>query len=125
MDLGIRGKWAVVCGASKGLGYGCARSLAGEGANVVINARSDAPLQEAARRIRDETGVEVIAVATDITKAPGREQVLAAARQVTWVWVKGHAGDPSNERVDALARAQALSRMSQGGHQLSPRKHFV
>jgi len=50
---------------------------------------------------------------------------LAATRQVTWVWVKGHAGDPCNERVDALARAQALSRMSQGGHQLSPRKHFV
>ena len=43
---------------------------------------------------------------------------LAAARQVTWVWVKGHAGDPCNERVDALARAQARRRMEQepSGH---------
>jgi ribonuclease HI len=39
---------------------------------------------------------------------------LAAARQVTWVWVKAHAGDPNNERVDALARAQALGQMTQG-----------
>ncbi|HZH05614.1 MAG TPA: SDR family NAD(P)-dependent oxidoreductase, partial [Lautropia sp.] len=60
MDLGIKGKWAVVCAASKGLGYGCARSLAAEGANLVINARTETTLQEAARRIRDETGVEVI-----------------------------------------------------------------
>lgn len=37
---------------------------------------------------------------------------LAAARQVTWVWVKGHAGDPGNERVDALARSQALGQMT-------------
>jgi 3-oxoacyl-[acyl-carrier protein] reductase len=96
MDLGIKGKWAVVCGASKGLGYGCARSLAGEGANVVINARSDAPLQEAARRIRDETGVEVIAVATDITKAPGREQVLAAAPQVD-ILVTNAGGPPPGD----------------------------
>ncbi|TFY99799.1 SDR family oxidoreductase [Ramlibacter rhizophilus] len=96
MDLGIRGKWAVVCGASKGLGYGCARSLAGEGVNVVINARHDAPLQEAARRIRDETGVEVIAVAGDITTAPGRGQVLAAARQVD-ILVTNAGGPPAGD----------------------------
>ncbi len=44
MDLGVRGKWAVVCGASKGLGYGCALSLAQEGVNLVINARTAEPL---------------------------------------------------------------------------------
>ena len=82
MDLGIKGRWAVVCGASKGLGYGCARPLAGEGVNLVINARTDAPLQEAARKIREETGVEVVAVATDITSERGRSEVLAAAPQV-------------------------------------------
>ena len=42
MDLGIRGKWALVCGASKGLGYGCALSLAREGVNLVLNARDAA-----------------------------------------------------------------------------------
>ena len=49
MDLGIKGKWALVCGASKGLGYGCAISLAQEGVNLVINARSEQPLREGAR----------------------------------------------------------------------------
>ena len=50
MDLGIAGKWALVCGASKGLGYGCALSLAQEGVNLVINARSAGPVKEAAER---------------------------------------------------------------------------
>ena len=96
MDLGIKGKWAVVCAASKGLGYGCARSLAGEGANLVINARTEATLQEAARRIRDETGVEVIAVATDITKPQGRDQVLAAAPQVD-ILINNAGGPPPGD----------------------------
>ena len=48
MDLGIAGRWALVCGASKGLGYGCARALAGEGVNLVINARTASALAAAA-----------------------------------------------------------------------------
>ena len=68
MDLGIKGKWAVVCAASKGLGYGCARSLAGEGVNLVINARTEGTLQETAERIRRETGVEVRVVAAYISR---------------------------------------------------------
>lgn len=96
MNLGIRGKWAVVCGASKGLGYGCARSLAGEGVNVVINVRSDATLQEAARRIREETGVQVITVAADITQPPGREAVLAVATQVD-ILVTNAGGPPPGD----------------------------
>lgn len=47
MDLGIRGKWAVVCAASKGLGYSCAQALADEGVNIVINARGAVDLQAA------------------------------------------------------------------------------
>jgi 3-oxoacyl-[acyl-carrier protein] reductase len=96
VDLGIKGKWAVVCAASKGLGYGCARSLAGEGANLVINARTDATLQEAARKIRDETGVEVVAVATDITREQGRSEVLAAAPQVD-ILVTNAGGPPPGD----------------------------
>jgi 3-oxoacyl-[acyl-carrier protein] reductase len=96
VDLGIKGKWAVVCAASKGLGYGCARSLAAEGANLVINARTETTLQEAARRIRDETGVEVIAVATDITKPQGRDQVLAAAPQVD-ILINNAGGPPPGD----------------------------
>ena len=96
MDLGIKGKWAIVCAASKGLGYGCARSLAGEGVNLVINERTESTLQEAAARIRKETGVEVIAVAADITREQGRSQVLAAAPQVD-ILVNNAGGPPPGD----------------------------
>ena len=52
MDLGIQGKWALVCAASKGLGKGCAQALAQEGVNVVITARGDAALQATAAELR-------------------------------------------------------------------------
>jgi 3-oxoacyl-[acyl-carrier protein] reductase len=96
VDLGIKGKWAIVCAASKGLGYGCARSLAGEGVNVVINARTQATLEEAAARIRKETGVEVVAVAGDITSEKGRAAVLAAAPQVD-ILVNNAGGPPPGD----------------------------
>jgi len=96
MDLGIAGKWALVCGASKGLGYGCAISLAKEGVNLVINARSAGPLDEAARRIAGETGVEVRAVAGDITTEAGRAEALAAAPQVD-ILVNNAGGPPPGD----------------------------
>jgi 3-oxoacyl-[acyl-carrier protein] reductase len=96
MDLGIAGKWALVCGASKGLGYGCARSLAGEGVNLVINARSAGPIEEAARRIAGETGVKVTAVACDITTASGRAEALAACPQVD-ILVNNAGGPPPGD----------------------------
>lgn len=76
MDLGIAGKWALVCGASKGLGYGCAEALAREGVNLVIVARGAQALEEAAQRLRAQ-GVQVFTVAADITAQQGREQVFA------------------------------------------------
>lgn len=82
MDLGIKGKRALVCASSKGLGRGCAEALAAEGVDLVMNARSDGPLQEAAQAIRDAHGVEVTAVAADITSEEGRARVLEAAGQV-------------------------------------------
>jgi 3-oxoacyl-[acyl-carrier protein] reductase len=80
MDLGIAGKWALVCGASKGLGFGCARALAQEGVNLVINARNPEALQEAAASLSAlAPQVKVLAVAADITTEEGRAAVLAAA----------------------------------------------
>ena len=79
MDLGIAGKRAVVCASSKGLGLGCAEALAAAGVNLVMNARGDKALMAAAGRIRDAYGVEVSAVAADITTDQGRAAVLAAA----------------------------------------------
>jgi 3-oxoacyl-[acyl-carrier protein] reductase len=77
MDLGIRGKTALVCAASKGLGKGCAVSLAREGVNLVITARGKEALDATAEELR-KLGVNVTAVAGDITTPAGREAALAA-----------------------------------------------
>ncbi len=78
MDLGIQGKTAIVCAASKGLGKACATSLAKNGVNLVINSRTAADLEATAEEIRKATGVTVTAVAADITTPEGRAAVLAA-----------------------------------------------
>ncbi|ODP34420.1 SDR family oxidoreductase [Pandoraea sp. ISTKB] len=81
MDLGIKGRTALVCGASKGLGRACAQALADAGVNVVIVARTADALNAAASEIRAATGVTVTAVACDITTPEGRAQALAACPQ--------------------------------------------
>ncbi len=78
MDLGIVGRKAIVCASSKGLGRACAMSLAREGVDLVINARSAETLEQTAEDIRRETGVTVTAVACDITTPAGQDQLLAA-----------------------------------------------
>jgi 3-oxoacyl-[acyl-carrier protein] reductase len=78
MDLGIRGKNAIVCGASKGLGKGCAAALARDGVNLVINSRGGEALEATAEEIRRESGVNVTAIACDVTTPHGRAQLLAA-----------------------------------------------
>ena len=78
MDLGIKGKWALVGGASKGLGFGCAQSLAREGVNVVIVARGVEALEAAAVELR-KLGTQVLAVAVDITTPEGREAIWSVA----------------------------------------------
>ena len=78
MDLGIKGKTAIVCAASKGLGRGCAEALAEAGVNLVINARTESTLIEAAEAISAKYGVSVTPVACDISTAEGQAKVLAA-----------------------------------------------
>ncbi len=82
MDLGIRGKRALVCASSKGLGRGCAEALAAAGVDLVLNARGAAALEDTAAAIRAAHGVQVVTVAVDITLDAGRAQVLAAAGAV-------------------------------------------
>jgi 3-oxoacyl-[acyl-carrier protein] reductase len=82
MDLGIRGRRALVTGASKGLGRGCAEALAAAGVSLVVNARGAEALEAAAGELRARHGVEVAAVPGDITSEAGREAVLAAAGAV-------------------------------------------
>jgi 3-oxoacyl-[acyl-carrier protein] reductase len=79
MDLGITGKWALVCGASKGLGLGCAQALAADGANVMIVARGARHWRPPPRGLRALPGAgKVLAVATDITTEEGRAAVFSA-----------------------------------------------
>jgi len=84
MDLGIAGKWALVCGASKGLGFGCAEALVREGVHVLIVARGKEALEAAVEKLLADplrplnTGVEHLAI--DITTAEGREAVFAKRR---------------------------------------------
>ena len=78
MDLGIRGRTALVCAASKGLGKGCAMSLAREGVNLVITARGAEALEATASQIRSQFKVDVKTVAGDITTPAGREAALQA-----------------------------------------------
>jgi 3-oxoacyl-[acyl-carrier protein] reductase len=78
MDMGIKGKTALVCAASKGLGKGCAMSLAAEGVDLVITARGKEALEATAEEIRKAYGVKVTAVAGDITTPEGRAAALAA-----------------------------------------------
>jgi 3-oxoacyl-[acyl-carrier protein] reductase len=77
MNLGIDGRWAVVCASSQGLGRACAEALAAEGVNVVINGRDAERLGKTATDMA-VSGVEVRPVAADITTQAGREQLLAA-----------------------------------------------
>jgi 3-oxoacyl-[acyl-carrier protein] reductase len=80
MDLGISGRWAIVCAASHGLGRACATTLAMEGVNIVINGRDADALEEAASDIRDAApAIEVRTVAGSVTEPECRAALVAAA----------------------------------------------
>jgi 3-oxoacyl-[acyl-carrier protein] reductase len=100
MDLGINGKWALVCAASKGLGKGCATALVREGVHVVITARGDAVLQATAAELRLlNPAVTVKALAGDITTPEGRAAALAACPQVD-ILVNNAGGPPPGDFRD-------------------------
>lgn len=82
MELGLRGRRAIVASASRGLGLAAARSLAREGVDVVMNARTVGPLEDAAAAIRAEFGVQAVPVAADFNTDEGRAAILSAAGEV-------------------------------------------
>jgi 3-oxoacyl-[acyl-carrier protein] reductase len=98
MDMGIKGRKAIVCAASKGLGRGCAEALAGEGVDLVINARTKAELEATAEAIRKKYGVKVTPVAVDVTTEAGRKQVLAACPEPDIVVNNAGGPPPGNFR---------------------------
>ena len=103
MDLGLGGKWALVCGASKGLGLGCATALVQEGVNVLIVARGAEALQAAATHLiaayASSTGAEVLFCAQDITSPSGREAVFAMRKDFDIV-VTNAGGPPPGDFRD-------------------------
>jgi len=100
MDLGIAGRWALVCAGSKGLGKGCAQALVKEGVNVVVTARGEAALHATVVELEAlAPGVRVVGVAGDITTEAGRAVALAACPQVD-ILVNNAGGPPPGDFRD-------------------------
>ena len=96
MDLDIKGRRAIVCGASKGLGRGCAEALAAEGVELFIAARGLDALEAAAAELRSRHGVTVHTVACDVTTEAGRAALLAACPDPD-ILVNNAAGPPGGD----------------------------
>lgn len=99
MDLGIKGRKAIVCASSQGLGKACATSLAREGCEVVINGRNLAKLAGTAAEIEAATGAKVRAVVADINTDAGRKALVAACPDAD-ILVNNNAGPPPGKLAD-------------------------
>ncbi|MFO1292965.1 MAG: SDR family oxidoreductase [Rubrivivax sp.] len=100
MDLGIAGRWALVCAASKGLGRSCAAALVREGVHVVVTARGAEALETAAAELRAANpAAQVRAAAGDIATEAGRAAALAACPQVD-ILVNNAGGPPAGDFRD-------------------------
>ena len=98
LNMGIKGRRALICAGSKGLGRGCAEALAAEGVHLILNARGSEALEAAAAAIRDAYGVEVSTVAADVTTPTGREQILAESGELDIVINNAGGPPPGNWR---------------------------
>lgn len=99
MDLGIRGKTAIVCASSRGLGRGCAMALAEAGCNLVVNGRDSAILAKTAQEIRDRFGVDVVEVVGDVSDRDVQKALLAAAPEPD-ILVNNNGGPPPRPLAD-------------------------
>ena len=106
MDLGIRGRKAIVCASSRGLGKACAMALAEDGVDLVVNGRDAAVIEATADEIRKATGVEVTAIAADVSTPEGQAALLAACPDPD-ILVNNNGGPPFRDFRD-LSRQQIL-----------------
>ena len=93
MDLGIRGRKAIVCASSRGLGRACAQELAAAGCEVILNGRDGKVLEETAAQIRKATGATVIPVQADVATPEGQAALLKACPEPD-ILVNNNAGPP-------------------------------
>jgi 3-oxoacyl-[acyl-carrier protein] reductase len=99
MDLGIKGRKAVICASSQGLGLACATALAREGCVVTINGRDEAKLKKAVEQIRAATAAEATAVSADINTEGGRAKLVASCPEAD-ILVNNNAGPPPGKLKD-------------------------
>ncbi|EJW12115.1 3-oxoacyl-[acyl-carrier protein] reductase [Rhodovulum sp. PH10] len=99
MDLGIKGRSAIVCASSQGLGRACATALAREGCRVIVNGRTAEKVKTTAAEIAAETGAEVVPVVADITTEQGRAALVAACPEAD-ILVTNNAGPPPGKLED-------------------------
>ena len=85
MDLGLKGKKAIICASSRGLGFACATALAREGADVIINGRDGEALKAAEAEIAELQGGSVTSVIGDLNTQTGRDAILRLARR--WIFL--------------------------------------
>ena len=110
MDLGLTGKLAIVTGASKGIGLGIAHAFAREGANVIVTARTQGAVEEAATDITSKFGVMARGVASDVATAEGCGAIVAAAAEMGGADIfVSNAGTGSNETVMEAADEKWLA----------------
>jgi 3-oxoacyl-[acyl-carrier protein] reductase len=108
MDLGLKGKTALVCGSSQGIGRAVAEALAAEGAAVAVNSRSTDKVRAVAKEIAEATGAKVVSAAGDLTDPTAVESVVAEARAALGridILVTNTGGPPSGPFEDHDAEA--------------------
>lgn len=99
MDLGIKGRKALICASSQGLGYACAVALAEEGCEIFINGRDEGKLQTAVRTLREATGARVTGVPADINTEAGRAALIGACPEPD-ILVNNNAGPPPGQLAE-------------------------
>lgn len=111
MDLGIRGKRAIVCASSRGLGRGCAIALADAGCDLVINGRDEAKLADTETTIRERFGVKVVSVLADVSTSEGQKALLDACPDPD-ILVNNNGGPPFRDFRE-LTREKMLEGVTQ------------
>ena len=111
MDLGIKGRNAIICASSRGLGRGCALALAEAGCNLVVNGRDAAVLKKTASEIRERFGVDVTEVVGDVSN-PERQAALLAACPRPDILVNNNGGPPRRPFAE-LDREKILEGVTQ------------
>ena len=109
MDLGLKGKKAIICASSRGLGKGCAQALAEAGCDIVLNGRNETVLEETRSQLQNLYGVSVAAIAADVSTRQGQEALLTACPNPD-ILVNNNGGPPRRDysELDRAALMQGV-----------------